>query len=188
MESPPRDRKVREAALFGLFLFTFAVITILHACQSYDRSASGVGYTVVATGLAGPRGLFFAPSGELYMVEQSSGDITQMVPDGRLTRIAKGLSNPHDLTMDAEGNLYVAETGANRVARISPQGVVTTYIAGLATPVDLDFNPRGELVVCELRGDRVTAFKSPEAVRVVVSGFAPHGLAFGPSGVTFVND
>ncbi len=92
---------------------------ILQACQSHDKSglndASGASYTVVATGLAGPRGLLFAPSGDLYVVEQASGDITKIAPDGQRTRITKDLSNPHDLAMDAEGNLYVAETGASRI-------------------------------------------------------------------------
>ncbi len=66
---------------------------------------------------------------------------------------------------------------------------MTTYIAGLAPPVDLDFNPEGELLVCELGRGRVVAFQSPETFRVFASGLqGPHGLAFGRSGVTFIND
>lgn len=156
--------------------------------QSAIRVAPGVSYTVAVTGLAGPRGLFFAPSGDLYAIEQTSGDVAKITRDGRVTRVAKGLSDPHDLTLDAQGNLYVADSGANRVARISPAGVVTTYIANLERPVDLDFNPQGELLVCELGSGRVAAFKSPKEMRVVASNIqGPHGLAF-KSGFTFINE
>lgn len=156
--------------------------------QPAIKVASGVSYTVMATGLAGPRGLLFASSGDLYVAEQTSGDIARIAPDGRVIRVAKGLADPHDLALDPRGNVYVAETGTNRVARISPAGKVTTYIAGLAAPVDLDFNPQGELLVCELGSGKVVAFKSPKTRRVVASGLkGPHGLAF-KSGFTFINE
>ncbi len=181
----------RSTAREGVLLFNLVALGLVLAHQSYAQSAikvaPGVIYTVAVEGLAGPRGLLFAPSGDLYVVEQASGEIAKIAPDGRVTRIAKGFSNAHDIAMDAEGNLYVAETGAGRVARISPTGEVTTYIASLSVPVDLDFNPRGELLVCELGSGKVMAFTSPEKGRVF-AGFGAHGLAFGNSGVTFVND
>lgn len=164
---------------------------IILACRGYAQSptqvAPGIEYSVVARGLHKPRGLFFAPSGSLYVVEQVRGNVLKIGEDGHLTEVAKGLSDPHDLTMDTHGNLYIAETGAKRVARISPRGTVTTYISGLRGPVDLDFNPRGELFVCELGAGRVTAFKSAKEARVFVN-LTAHGLAFDKSGVTFVND
>jgi len=181
----------RSTAPEGVLLFILVALGLVLARQSYAQSAikvaSGVSYTVAVEGLAGPRGLLFALSGDLYVVEQASGEIAKIAPDGRVTRIAKGFSNAHDIAMDAEGNLYVAETGAGRVARISPTGEVTTYVDGLSVPVDLDFNPQGELLVCELGSGKVMAFTSPEKGRVFAR-FGAHGLAFGKSGVTFVND
>lgn len=150
--------------------------------------ASAASYTVFATGLAEPRGLLFAPSGDLYVAEQKSGTIAKISADGHVTRIAFGLSSPHDLAIDAKGNIYVADTAANRVAMVSPTGTVTTYIANLDGPVDLDFNPQGELLVCELQSGKVRAFQSPDTFRVVVTLDGPHGLAFDKSGATFIND
>lgn len=180
------------SALCGFSLLILLVIGTMSgrpgSAQSAIKVAPGVSLTVAATGLGGPRGLLFAPSGDLYVAEQTSGDIARIAPDGRVTRVAKGLSDPHDLALDTKGNVYVAETGTNRVARISPAGAVTTYIAGLAAPVDLDFNPQGELLVCELGSGKVVAFKSPKSKRVVASGLkGPHGLAF-KSGFTYINE
>src|SRR5512139_13801 len=153
------------------------------------RPASGMKYTVFATGLAGPHGLLFSPSGDLFAAEQSGGTIARISPDGGVSRSAKGLSAPHDLAFDASGYLYVADTGANRVARVSPEGSVTTYIPGLNVPVDLAFHPNGELFVCELYAGTVTAYKSAIKVKVVASALdKPHGLAFDGTGVTYINE
>ena len=107
----------------GLALLSLGVLGLMLACQSAAQSvlkvAPGVNYTVVASGLAGPRGLLFAPSGELYVAEQTSGEIARIAPDGRVTRIVKGFSDPHDLALDAQGSLYVAETGAGRILRLT---------------------------------------------------------------------
>jgi sugar lactone lactonase YvrE len=137
------------------------VIAWVPRCEagSEIRPVSGMGYTVFATGLNGPRGLLFSPSGDLFAAEQSGGTVARITPDGRANRIAKGFSAPHDLAFDASGYLYVADTGANRVARVSPDGSVTTYITGLNAPVDLAFHPNGELFVCELYAGTVTAYK-----------------------------
>jgi sugar lactone lactonase YvrE len=173
-----------------LTLVTF-VIAWAPRCQagSEIQPVSVMGYTVFATGLAGPRGLLFSPSGDLFAAEQSGGTIVRIAPDGSVNRFAKGFSAPHDLAFDASGYLYVADTGANRVARVSPEGSVTTYIPGLNVPVDLAFHPNGELFVCELYAGTVTAYKSAKKVKVVASGLdKPHGLAFDNTGATYINE
>jgi sugar lactone lactonase YvrE len=177
----------------ALSILTLVTLVMVWAprCEagSENQPVSGMGYTVFAIGLAGPRGLIFSPSGDLFAVEQSGGTIVRITPDGSVNRFAKGFSAPHDLAFDASGDLYVADTGANRVARVSPNGSVTTYIPGLNVPVDLAFHPNGELFVCELYAGTVTAYKSAKKVKVVASGLdKPHGLAFDNTGVTYINE
>jgi len=173
-----------------MILVTF-VIAWAPRCEagSEIRPVSGMGYTVFASGLNGPRGLLFNTSGDLFAAEQSGGTVARITPDGRVSRIAKGFSDPHDLAFDASGYLYVADTGASRVARVSPDGSVTTYITGLNAPVDLAFHPNGELYVCELYAGTVTAYKSGKKIKVVASGLdKPHGLAFDNTGITYINE
>jgi sugar lactone lactonase YvrE len=190
----PAARPISPDAIFLglsiLILVTF-IIAWTPSCQagSEIRSDTGMGYTVFATGLAGPRGLLFSRSGDLFAVEQYGGTIVRITSVGGVSRFAKGFSAPHDLAFDASGYLYVADTGANRVARVSPEGLVTAYILGLNVPVDLAFHPNGELFVCELYAGTVTAYKSGKKIKVVASGLdKPHGLAFDNTGITYINE
>lgn len=167
------------------------LVALAPCCEagSEIRPDSGMGYTVFATGLTGPRGLMFSPSGDLFVAEQFGGTIARISPEGKVSRFAKGFSAPHDLAFDASGYLYVADTGANRVARITPEGAVTTYITPLNVPVDLAFHPNGELYVCELYAGTVTAFRDAMKTKVVASSLdKPHGLAFDSTGVTYINE
>lgn len=155
-------RKVRWPFTVILVVLSIAVFAQSGAQTPTSRStnlAQSSTYTVFANDLAGPRGLVFGPSGELYVAEQSGGSVARIGGDGRVVRIAKGFSHPHDLAIDAQGNLYLADSGANRIARISPSGEVTTYIDKVQFPVDLDFNPQGELLICELYRGRVVALR-----------------------------
>lgn len=185
---------ISPAAVFcGLSILILVTFVIAWAprCEagSEIRPGSGMGYTVFATGLAGPRGLLFSRSGDLFAVEQYGGTIVRITSVGGVSRFAKGFSAPHDLAFDASGYLYVADTGANRVARVSPEGLVTAYIPGLNVPVDLAFHPNGELFVCELYAGTVTAYKSGKKIKVVASGLdKPHGLAFDNTGITYINE
>jgi len=175
----------------SILILVTLVIAWVPRCEagSEVRPVSGMGYTVFATGLNGPRGLLISPSGDIFAAEQSGGTVARITPDGRVSRIAKGFSAPHDLAIDASGYLYVADTGAGRVARVSQDGSVTTYITGLNAPVDLAFHPNGELFVCELYAGTVTAYKSAKKVKVVASSLdMPHGLAFDSAGVTYINE
>jgi sugar lactone lactonase YvrE len=190
----PAACPIPQAAVFcGLSILILVIFVIAWAprCEAGPeiRPVSGMGYTVFATGLAGPRGLLFSRSGDLFAAEQSGGNVVRITPDGRVSGIAKGFSDPHDIAFDASGYLYVADTGANRVAMVSPDGSVTEYIPGLNVPVDLAFHPNGELFVCELYAGTVTAYKSGKKVKVVASGLdKPHGLAFDNTGVTYINE
>lgn len=190
----PAARPVFPAAgtrgLSILTLVTLIIAWVPH-CEagSEVRPVSGMGYSVFATGLNGPRGLLSSPSGDIFAAEQSGGTVARITPDGRVSRIVTGFSAPHDLAFDASGYLYVADTGAGRVARVSPDGSVTTYITGLNAPVDLAFHPNGELFVCELYAGTVTAYKSAKKVKVVASSLdKPHGLAFDSTGATYINE
>src|SRR5690349_16386041 len=178
-----------EGALVVGLLMAFTLSCAQEGPGRSAMAAPTASYTVVAEGLAGPRGLVFAPSGDLYIAEQSGGSVARLGRDGRIVRIAKGFSHPHDLAIDAQGNLYLADSVANRIARISPSGEITTYLDSVQFPVDLDFNPQGELLICELYRGRVVAYKGRQMVRVVASGLSwPHGLAFGKHGEIFINE
>ena len=151
------------------------------------KVSSDINVTVYAERLNGPRGLLITKEGKLYAVEQSGGTLVR-IEGNRTIRHANGFAEPHDVAIDFEGNFLVADTGNNRVARVVASGAVNTYIRDLKTPVDLAFNAAGELLICEYSAQRVTVFTASNKRRLFVSGFAPHGLAFGPGDLTLIND
>jgi len=137
------------------------------------KASPTITYSVFASGLNQPRGLLITPAGEFYAAEEGAGTIAKIAPNGVLTRVAKGLSAPHDLAFGPRGTLLIADGGNNRIAEMKMSGQIETYIGGLS---------------CEWSGIRLLAFKSPSEMRVVLTGFRPHGLAFLPGGVMLVND
>ncbi|MGZ9137939.1 MAG: hypothetical protein ACXW4K_10845, partial [Candidatus Deferrimicrobiaceae bacterium] len=74
---PAAPRFFPAAVFRGLSIVTLVLFVIPWAQRSEAgseiRPVSGMGYTVFATGLAGPRGLLFNPSGDLFAAEQSGG-------------------------------------------------------------------------------------------------------------------
>ena len=89
----PVGRPVSTVAGFheaSILILVAIVVGLAPRCEagSENRPVSEVGYTVFATGLAGPRGLLFAPSGDLFVAEQSGGAVARITPDGRVSRIA----------------------------------------------------------------------------------------------------
>ena len=63
-----------SAGIRGLSILTLVALVIAWVphCEagSEIRPVAGMGYTVFATGLSGPRGLTFSPSGDLFVAEQ----------------------------------------------------------------------------------------------------------------------
>ena len=82
-----------------LFVVVVSLCTAAVAQQKPDdveRWGRDIGLYGVRDRIAGPRGLLFGPSGELFVAEQSGGSVVKIDRDGRVTRVARGLSKPHD--------------------------------------------------------------------------------------------
>jgi sugar lactone lactonase YvrE len=92
------------------------------------------------TGLFNPRGVVFDSAGNLYVANQSSGNIIEVPAGSPLgstgSVFASGLSFPNGLAI-ADGSLYAANGATNTIDQISlATGVVTTptFITGLSNP------------------------------------------------------
>ena len=120
-------RGIRVLSILTLLILFIAWAPRCEA-DSWIRPDSGMGFTVFATGLAGPRGLLFNPSGDLFAAEQSgdlyvaqpqAGKVSRVKRDGTRITLIEGLNEPRDPAFDEAGNLFVAETGAGRILRMT---------------------------------------------------------------------
>src|SRR5256885_1219144 len=75
----------------------------------------------ISSGLNFPYGLQFSASGEVYVTELGSDEISRVdISTGMFTPIAQGLSDPTDLVFDGDGNMYFAQNASGIITRISP--------------------------------------------------------------------
>ena len=143
-------------------------------------SYGGDGLPATGANLAGPTGLTFDPSGNLYIADTQNGRVRRVDPFGTITTFAgNGLSGfggegdpatltpldaPQGVATDLTGDVYIADTYHHRVIRVDSAGNIHT-VAGTGTPGD---TPGSGALLGELSG--------------------PTGLAVGAAGNLYIAD
>jgi DNA-binding beta-propeller fold protein YncE len=130
---------------------------------------------IFASGLYHPTGLAFNSVGELFVVDNSAGNIYQgsiyrYKPNGsRVTFAVLGLGDrPADLAVDAIGNLFVADLGGN-IYKYDVVGVLRPHPRTIFGSVpqsaqSLAFDSTGNLVVVDTGGVISTGTGMPNAI------------------------
>ena len=78
-------------------------------------------------------GSAFDSSGNFYVTDDYSGDVSEYAPDGTLDGVfASGLQNPLSLAFDNQGNLYVGQQTTPYIAEFSKTGQFMQNIGPLA--------------------------------------------------------
>ena len=84
-------------------------------------------------------GSAFDSSGNFYVTDDYSGDVSEYAPDGTLDGVfASGLQNPLSLAFDNQGNLYVGQQTTPYIAEFSKTGQLVQNIGPLATELSGD--------------------------------------------------
>ena len=111
------------------------------AVNVYSQGAGNPLVTRLNDGLNEPytAGSAFDSSGNFYVTDDYSGDVSEYAPDGTLDGVfASGLSNPLSLVFDNQGNLYVGQQTTPYIAEFSKTGQFVQNIGPLATELTGD--------------------------------------------------
>ena len=111
------------------------------AVNVYSQGTGNPQVTRLNDGLGEPytAGSAFDSSGNFYVTDDYSGDVSEYAPDGTLDGVfASGLENPLSLAFDNQGNLYVGQQTTPYIAEFSKSGQLVENIGPVATELSGD--------------------------------------------------
>lgn len=99
------------------------------------------------TTLAAPASLAAGPRGTVYAVDQISGQVLCIYPDGEQTVLGNPVANPSALAVDPMGTVFVYSRADQTIYAITPDGRSRVVASGLPQVTDLAATHYGNLVI-----------------------------------------
>lgn len=137
------------------------------------------------TGLETPTGLTFDNTGNLYVANSNSQNVTKITPNLTQTSFISSLDGiPQQIAFDNNGNLWIAGSGTtSEIKKVTSDGVATSYTAS-GSPYGIAIDAFGNAYYSELNSGII---KKIAAANGAVSHFAnrlylPSGMIFDKSG------
>ena len=167
-------KKIFKGAIFVLFLVTF----LMSSAQTSFASS-----TIFGTTGSGPRGIVIDGSGNIYVANTSSNNVSKITPEGVSTILGTTGSSPQDITIDGGGNIYTANVDANNVTKITPGGVSSTLGTTSAGPRNITIDGAGNIYTSNTNANNVTKI-TPGGVSTTLAstGTSPRGILMGSDG------
>src|SRR5262249_4197745 len=124
----------------------------------------------VSSDLAGPLGLAFDSSGNLYTTNIFAGTVSKITPGGAVSTLATGFTQATDIIFDGGSTLYV-DSGSSNISKVSLGGVVSPFVStGLSTPVGMALGHDGMLYVANETNGTISSVTPGGVVRTFASG------------------
>jgi sugar lactone lactonase YvrE len=145
-------------------------------------NAAGTGSLFASTnsGLNRPSSLAFDAAGNLYVANQSAGNVLKITPSGASTIVAIA-GDPAGVAVDAQGDLFVSDDALDQIKKITPDGTVITFASGLNNPYGLAFDSSGYLYEADSGSGNIYKFDHTGGRTLFASGLSlPRDLAFQP--------
>lgn len=147
------------------------VTTSAGALCEFDPAASTS--TVLAEGLAEPRGVALRPDGDILVAEAGAGLLVEIGPDGARRTLLADLDRPADVAVAADGTAWVSEEGAGALRGVGLGGDPVDGIDGLALPQGVATD--GETIyVAEVGARRLISWR-PGTAPVTIATDLPVG-------------
>ncbi len=162
----------------GNFYVSYAAGTDASTVHEFSTTGADLGIFASA-GLAGPAGLAFDASGNLYVASSGNNTIHKFGADGADLGVfaSAGLNVPTGLAFDSQGNLYVSNDSNNTIRKFSPTGAdlgvfATTDFHSLGLAIDSSDN------VYEEVNNAIRKFGSDGSDLGTFANTVGYGLAF----------
>jgi sugar lactone lactonase YvrE len=199
MEMGLRHRLARAVALATLLLIALPGVAGAYTTDAgYAASDYATGFPASPTSHAGPIGVAFDQSDNLYVADSSDGNLYRFQPGGGVassaTRVTQSPISGQitGLVVSRSGDLYLARYGAGDVVQIDPgTGQVLRTVATVPCATGLAIDPAsGDLFVSENQCGstiwRVSGFASgPGTTTAYAHVRGVDGLAFDPGGTLY---
>ena len=98
--------------------------------RNYQQGGYGPeGAPATESQFSNPRGLGFAPNGDLYIGDTLNQRVRKIEANGVVNLVADAgeLREPHGVAVDSLGNVYIADTGNCMIRKVSSSGGMTQF-------------------------------------------------------------
>jgi uncharacterized repeat protein (TIGR01451 family) len=162
--------------------------------RDWTAADYAIGFPPPADGGAGPLGLAFDRSGNLFVSDIASGTLYRIPPGGGHAPaylLRSGLGQPEGLTLDLGGRLYMARSDTGSVEELDPGSGATkrTLVAGLPCPTALATDPLSGDVFASNKCNGGAIMRigpvSGNATSTQYTATSADGLTFAPDGTLF---
>jgi len=191
--------------------------TMIANLSAFQQANPVANPTDPITGDFEPDGTWYsmiAVRGALYAVEPNHGELDQITPDGKVTRVVDiSASQGHVVptVIAYHGNFYVSNLGqfdpdqlnTQSVYKITPSGQLKVVATGLSKVLGLAFDGRDRMYVLETSYSTSNPGPQPftgRLIRIAPNGrqevlidsggplFFPTGMTFGPDGALYISN
>lgn len=153
------EKSMRYAATAAGFLFAFLFLMAPFASSADTADvgdvipaiscSNGMEATIFVEGLSGPDALAVDDNGDLYVTEESIGQVTKVESNGSVVAFLSGLNSPEGIAFAADGTLYVVEdvVDTGTLKKRATDGIVTTVASNLSSPEGIAISSNGTIYV-----------------------------------------
>ena len=134
----------------ALALVAVSLALLPASLTAQSISYAGMQSVLPVTGLGFPVGVAMDGSGNLYITDSSSPNVTEIAANGTQSAINSTLAGVGEIAADTAGNLYIADGGNSRVLRIAAGGgSQTTVGSGWVEPLGVAVDSLGNVYVAD---------------------------------------
>jgi len=164
--------------------FTLASSTIPNSFSFNNPLAATI--NTIGSGTT-PQGLAVDASGNIWVTNSGSNNVSQLSPSGALLGTFSTGSGDCCLAIDASGNVWIANAGAGTVTELNSSGALVGTITVGTTPVPVAVDQSGNVWVGNRGSNSVTELNSSgQTVATYPSINSPQGIAIDGSGNVWI--